>query len=213
MTFVENPKEENELPLDKNLKQKLEEWKQDFMLLLIEYCRNYIKHGLKFPKSVEKPKIQSDADFDKVVKSGSALIYDNKPDSKILGLSSIEFARDYPLPSSDVVGIDNPTISGCYQAHEISNGNLAMSKDLEIRSRAEAACTSKVYEEGTAVDKDIGSSFGLLTNETKDVVAKLRASLREVLEHVTLGQVLRGELPKAVTRFTDDPDAWITRVI
>ena len=33
------------------------------------------------------------------------------------------------------------------------------------------------------------------------------------LRDVTLGQVLRGELPKAVTRFTDDPDAWITRVI
>ena len=37
MTFVENPKEENELPLDKNLKQKLEEWKQDFMLLLYTF--------------------------------------------------------------------------------------------------------------------------------------------------------------------------------
>ena len=54
MTFVENPKEENELSLDKNLKGKLEKWKQDFMLLLIEYCKKYIKDGLKFPKSVEK---------------------------------------------------------------------------------------------------------------------------------------------------------------
>ena len=54
MTFVENPTEENELALDKNLKQKLEEWKQDFMLLLIEHCKQYVKNGLKFPKSVEK---------------------------------------------------------------------------------------------------------------------------------------------------------------
>ncbi len=38
-------------------------------------------------------------------------------------------------------------------------------------------------------------------------------TLREVLEHVTLGQVLRGELPEAVTRFTSDPDTWVTRVI
>ncbi len=34
-----------------------------------------------------------------------------------------------------------------------------------------------------------------------------------VLEHVSLGQILRGELPPAITRFTNDPDAWITRNI
>lgn len=45
----------------------------------------------------------------------------------------------------------------------------------------------------------------------RDVWVAVRATLREVLEHVTIGQILRGELPDAVTRFTDDPDAWITR--
>jgi len=34
-----------------------------------------------------------------------------------------------------------------------------------------------------------------------------------VLEHVTLGQVLRGELPDAVTRFTTESDSWVTRTI
>ncbi len=47
----------------------------------------------------------------------------------------------------------------------------------------------------------------------RDVWVAVRAALREILEHVTLGQVLRGELPEAVTRFTADPDAWITRKI
>ena len=47
----------------------------------------------------------------------------------------------------------------------------------------------------------------------RDVWVAVRGTLREVLEHVTLGQVLRGDLPPAVTRFTEDPDAWITRVI
>jgi DNA-binding IscR family transcriptional regulator len=45
----------------------------------------------------------------------------------------------------------------------------------------------------------------------RDVWVAVRGALREVLEHVTLGEVLRGSLPGAVTRFTDDPDAWITR--
>jgi Rrf2 family protein len=46
-----------------------------------------------------------------------------------------------------------------------------------------------------------------------DVWIAVRAALREVLEHVTLGQVLRGDLPESVTRFSSDPDAWITRII
>lgn len=36
----------------------------------------------------------------------------------------------------------------------------------------------------------------------------LRASLREVLEHVSLADVARGELPEAVERRAADPDAW-----
>ena len=47
----------------------------------------------------------------------------------------------------------------------------------------------------------------------REVWIAVRGTLREVLEHVTLGQVLRGELPDAVTRFTSDSDTWVTRVI
>jgi Rrf2 family protein len=47
----------------------------------------------------------------------------------------------------------------------------------------------------------------------RDVWIAVRGTLREVLEHVTLGEVLRGELPRQVTRFTEDPDAWVTRRI
>jgi len=42
----------------------------------------------------------------------------------------------------------------------------------------------------------------------RDVWIAVRGSLREVLENVTLGEVLRGEFPDSVTRFSDDPDAW-----
>ena len=39
----------------------------------------------------------------------------------------------------------------------------------------------------------------------------LRASLRAVLEHVTLADVVAGELPAEVERLADDPEAWVTR--
>ena len=47
----------------------------------------------------------------------------------------------------------------------------------------------------------------------REVWIAVRGALREVLEHVTLGQVLRGELPVAVTRFTTESDSWVTRTI
>ena len=45
----------------------------------------------------------------------------------------------------------------------------------------------------------------------REVWIAVRGALREVLEHVTLGQTLRGELPDAVTRFTTESDSWVTR--
>jgi Rrf2 family protein len=36
----------------------------------------------------------------------------------------------------------------------------------------------------------------------------VRASLRQVLEHLTLDQVVRGDLPPNVLQLTADPDAW-----
>ena len=41
-----------------------------------------------------------------------------------------------------------------------------------------------------------------------DVWIAVRASLRGVLEHVTLADVARGELPDHVRQLAADPDAW-----
>ena len=39
----------------------------------------------------------------------------------------------------------------------------------------------------------------------------VRASLRSVLEHVTLADLVAGMLPAKVSRMADDPDAWAPR--
>jgi P4 family phage/plasmid primase-like protien len=41
--FVENPKNENQRKMDVNINNNFNNWKQDFMLLLLEYYKNYIK--------------------------------------------------------------------------------------------------------------------------------------------------------------------------
>jgi len=42
----------------------------------------------------------------------------------------------------------------------------------------------------------------------RDVWIAVRASLRSVLEHVTIEDVASGKLPKAVAALARDPDAW-----
>ncbi len=42
----------------------------------------------------------------------------------------------------------------------------------------------------------------------RDVWIAVRANLRAVLEHVTIADVARGELPVAVEELAADPDAW-----
>jgi Rrf2 family protein len=39
----------------------------------------------------------------------------------------------------------------------------------------------------------------------------VRNNLRGVVEHVTLADLASGELPFAIDRLADDPDAWVTR--
>jgi Rrf2 family protein len=45
----------------------------------------------------------------------------------------------------------------------------------------------------------------------RDVWIAVRASLRSVLERVTLADLARGELPVEVRELTADPDAWVRR--
>lgn len=42
----------------------------------------------------------------------------------------------------------------------------------------------------------------------QEVWVAARASLRSVLDHVTLAEIATGKLPKVVTKFADDPGAW-----
>lgn len=46
----------------------------------------------------------------------------------------------------------------------------------------------------------------------QDVWVAVRASLRTVLERVTLEDVVKGKLPAPVAKLTADPDAWEPRV-
>lgn len=71
-----------------------------------------------------------------------------------------------------------------------------------------------------AVDGPLAEVRGLRPHETAytDVASHLpalwvavRASLREVLDEVSIAQLLTGEFPPQVARLTEIPDAWASR--
>jgi len=53
--------------------------------------------------------------------------------------------------------------------------------------------------------------YGGAAERLPEVWVALRAALRSVLEHVTLADVAKGRLPRAVSAKVSDPDAWSRR--
>lgn len=45
----------------------------------------------------------------------------------------------------------------------------------------------------------------------QDAWIAVRASLRAVLEHITIDQLVKGELPPEIAHLVADPDAWVAR--
>ena len=55
-------------------------------------------------------------------------------------------------------------------------------------------------------------SYSGSAERLQDVWIAVRANLRAVLEHVTIANVARGELPDAIVDLVRDPDAWAPHV-
>ncbi|MGC9221447.1 MAG: RrF2 family transcriptional regulator [Solirubrobacteraceae bacterium] len=55
------------------------------------------------------------------------------------------------------------------------------------------------------------STYGGAAAALPRVWIAVRASLRQVVERVTIADIASGKLPSAVDRLADDPDVWTTR--
>ena len=55
------------------------------------------------------------------------------------------------------------------------------------------------------------SSYPGAASELPRVWIAVRKSLRGVVERVTVADVARGRLPRAVQKLSEDPEAWVTR--
>ena len=50
-----------------------------------------------------------------------------------------------------------------------------------------------------------------LAQPLQKVWVALRASIRDVLEHVSLEDLVEGKLPKEVLEYSDPPEAWVSQ--
>jgi Rrf2 family protein len=87
---------------------------------------------------------------------------------------------------------------------------------------ARPADTITVAEVMRALDGPLADVRGLRPEDThyhgaavhlQDVWVAIRASLRDVLEHVTLDDVVRGRFPRSVARLTENRDSWEARAL
>jgi P4 family phage/plasmid primase-like protien len=88
--FCENPKEANEFPIDKQLSEKLKNWKELFMSLLLDvYYEKYKKIGIKVPLDVIKFTLEYQKQCDLYTDFIHDNIDDTKEDSDVIDITQL----------------------------------------------------------------------------------------------------------------------------
>src|SRR3954465_5983897 len=99
--------------------------------------------------------------------------------------------------------------AGIVQSHRGADGGYRL---------ARAASAINLAEIIRAVDGPLANVRGMRPEEVEyqgsaehlvEVWIAVRASLRSVLEHVTLEDLVSGKLPQPIVDLADDPDAWV----
>lgn len=124
-----------------------------------------------------------------------------------------ELAEDQGLPPKFLGAILNDLRrSGLVASRRGSEGGYRL---------ARAADEITVADVMRALDGPLAEVRGLRPEATyyigaaehlQEVWVAVRAGLRQVLDNVTLEDVVRGKLPRPVARLIEDPEAWAPRV-
>lgn len=132
------------------------------------------------------------------------------PDGKPVKGTQIAEAQEIPLQFLEHILLDLKR-AGIVRARRGAKGGYWLAKPADRVNLAEVirAVEGPIAHVQSAPPESIsyrGSAEGL-----EEVWIAVRASLREVLENVTLAELAAGELPEAVTRLTEPRDAWLPR--
>jgi P4 family phage/plasmid primase-like protien len=88
--FCENPKESHEFPIDKYLSEKLKNWKELFMALLLDvYYKKYQKEGIKVPLEIIKFTLEYQKQCDLYTDFISENLEDTKDSVDVIDITSL----------------------------------------------------------------------------------------------------------------------------
>ena len=92
-----------------------------------------------------------------------------------------------------------------------AEGGSRLARPGEGRSRSPTSCApSRGRSPRCATSARSHSSYDGAAERLPEVWIAVRAALRDVLEQVTVADVVAGSLPRPIERLIDDPEAWKT---
>jgi Rrf2 family protein len=131
-------------------------------------------------------------------------------DEKPVKAERIATAQDIPLNFLENI-LGELRHAGIVRSHRGADGGFRLAKPAGQVSIADII---------RAVEGPLASVRGGPPEETSypgssealpRVWIAVRASLRNVVEHVTVADVASGELPASIDKLAEDPEAWVTR--
>ena len=131
-------------------------------------------------------------------------------DEKPVKAERIATAQDIPLNFLENI-LGELRHAGIVRSHRGADGGFRLAKPPDQVSIADII---------RAVEGPLASVRGGPPEETSypgasealpRVWIAVRASLRNVVEHVTVADVASGELPASIDKLAEDPEAWVTR--
>jgi len=131
-------------------------------------------------------------------------------EEKPIKAERIATAQDIPLNFLENI-LGELRHAGLVRSHRGAEGGFRLARDPHEISVADVI---------RAVDGPLASVRGAPPEESEykgasetlpRVWIAVRASLRRVVEHVTVADIALGKIPKAIDKLADDPDVWKTR--
>jgi Rrf2 family protein len=131
-------------------------------------------------------------------------------EEKPIKAERIATAQDIPLNFLENI-LGELRHAGLVRSHRGAEGGFRLARDPTEISVADVI---------RAVDGPLASVRGAPPEESEykgasetlpRVWIAVRASLRRVVEHVTVADIALGKIPKAIDKLADDPDVWKTR--
>jgi Rrf2 family protein len=101
--------------------------------------------------------------------------------------------------------------SGIVRSHRGAEGGFRLAKAPEQISIADVIRAVEGPLASVRGGPPEDSTYPGTSEALPRVWIAVRANLRAVVEHVTVADVAAGQLPPAIDRLAEDPDAWITR--